>query len=1478
MAAARIGHPQQQYVAALGPPNRPAVQRHPHGPHGHQQLFLLPAGHVAPAMRQWRASAPPPEMHQQNANLVAEHERKQVRMPRRLPLQAASPEAKPDEIPDPSLSPFGFQQAEQVASMVQRSGVCIDAIFSSPFIRCLQTAAPLARALGKQIRVDWGFSEVLAHEWLYHANPLPQLHFGNFQKTGEELPNVAGDLIDIGYESPIPGYPDFVGPARAGDAVQRARPIARAREALSRAMRTEPVPRTLLVVGHGASHDYVIEALAPGSLPLEHQVPFCVENVSFTTALRREDGRFCLYGFNEQIPRLLADGWQHAFQPTSRPARPTDTWTVDEIMWRCQTRQCAVQVLTPHALFVPELQQACPVLPEEELHPVQSGIPPPLPTAWKAVASGAETFVAATLQQTLQMSPLIAKVEYELCLCPSFFHGSDLHRIRISPKSTGPGGVPRPSSHQPCRLRSEGHEQIELRKPWHRVPDRLGDSSHACCDRLQRPAGDPKLPMRPCTCLCKCDRLQETYVLRLLDHTQDGDFVYLLLELCEGDLLRKQGVLNEKTVRSIARQLMLGLQVVHKLGFIHRDIKPDNLLCTADGLLRIADFGWCCRREDSPTCLAGTLLYMAPEVLNNVHDRRENSAPNQPRPWCDKAFRARSSEVNIASAAVAAAGRELGFGGFGSCPPSDKLRPNHVSPLAWDLVQKMLTKDPAERISVEEALSHPWLRELTEAPSEGKVATSPLPSRRKEVRSPSKDKVPTPSKPRSSKPNMAYTPPVSPEVTPERTPWPQSEFLLPDEKENSRDPEVSPEQKMRLQSLQMKVENTWASPKDHLSEKSACSQTSKLESPARAFNIKPGRKTIASQMPYWELKRSLGSAMENMPLRQQEPWNQLGEGHPNQAEQPVPTAKGLRQLSEVPEEGCKPQSVGCSSVKVPLGQLPRSPFAETGDLLTTSAPASRFNLRGVVGALSQSDKTGLEMLTPRTAERNPQAGPQPVGALNVPAMPGSRMNNWCAGDEGHARTAAGAKAYFEHASATAILRRSQKVIRFQSDQDIDPEDVPGGNLSQGRAGYQQGSPLRHRVYHAQVAARPAAPVQNAPVLTQVRPVPTQTMYAPSSMAALNLPAMPTWGRQSPPRLLGAEMQALQLIGDSPAGLTWWHRQRNRSACKADVRWCFTAECLQCRCACGNEEGRKAAPREQVMAQTKETKETALQRETRLTGNAELVSAIDSTLQAMLGQKANSVLARKVVGRWCQSANAAEFREKIRDYLGRLDEQVLLGFYMTISRRVDMMEAGPAHAQARSPGTLWSHLVVAREKRCVSVALHVNMKPCISTKSTITRSKASASSTYPAMGNAPSQKVKAVDTAKPESRKQLAADSVVTLLKDPPEIDGAVCDSQNILSLGYLLEWMDAASCLAAERHCRRSAVTLVMDDLDFTDTAFELLLRGASASPSACASACASPAVGSAYFMYVVLKTDEEKAGNIKVEVPELVPITAEEN
>ena len=605
----------------------------------------------------------------------------------------------------------------------------------------------------------------------------------------------------------------------------------------------------------------------------------------------------------------------------------------------------------------------------------------------------------------------------------------------------------------------------------------------------------------------------ETFVLRLLDVKEEGDYVYLLLEFCEqGDLLQKQGRLSERELKVLARQLMLGLQAVHQLGYIHRDIKPDNLLCTADGRLRIADFGWCCLQRDSPTSLAGTLLYMAPEVLSNAPQTVQadlwSAGATLYQMMTGKTLLQTNVEPGITKLserdphqATALRQQWLLEEIHQICPPSKESKPSHVSAVAWDLLRKMLAKDPAERVSIEQALDHEWLRlgqkdvrarmAAEQESSEGNsVLTSPLPSRRKDARSPQKDDkacgvegsngstqdvmdvMPTPSKPRSSKPTMAYTPPVSPEVTPERT------RQDPEEKENSRDPEVSPEHKMRLQSLQLKVENKWTSPKDHLSEKSAGSQTSKLESPSRGYDMKPHRKTIASQMPRWELKRWL----ENMP------WSQLGEGHPNQIEQQTSVSKGQAQLFGVPEEGdSEPQSGGSSSVKVPLGQaLPRSPFAETGDLLTTSAPASRFNLRGLATGIAgprDTDKA-LELLTPRMEK--PQVGSHPVGVnapmpVPVPPMP----------MPGNART--GAKVHAAFCLSPPHLNR-----------------------------YQQGSPLRPRVFHAPAAARPAAPVQNAQVLTQTRPLPNQIAYAPGNGAAL--PLSTVWSCQSPPRLRGPVIQ------------------------------------------------------------------------------------------------------------------------------------------------------------------------------------------------------------------------------------------------------------------------------------------------------------------------------------------------------------------
>eukprot|EP00929_Paragymnodinium_shiwhaense_P097347 TRINITY_DN5905_c0_g4_i1.p1 TRINITY_DN5905_c0_g4~~TRINITY_DN5905_c0_g4_i1.p1 ORF type:complete len:795 (-),score=135.82 TRINITY_DN5905_c0_g4_i1:148-2532(-) len=137
----------------------------------------------------------------------------------------------------------------------------------------------------------------------------------------------------------------------------------------------------------------------------------------------------------------------------------------------------------------------------------------------------------------------------------------------------------------------------------------------------------------------------------------------------------------------------------------------------------------------------------------------------------------------------------------------------------------------------------------------------------------------------------------------------------------------------------------------------------------------------------------------------------------------------------------------------------------------------------------------------------------------------------------------------------------------------------------------------------------------------------------------------------------------------------------------------------------------------------------------------------------------------------------------------------------------------------------------------------------------------------------------------------ATESQVRLVK---EVDGFVVDDSGSLALGHLLEWMDAASCLSAERHCGRSAVTLLMDDVDFSAAQGHLPKRGdmciiegkltaAFGSSMEVVVAVSIAEVASnrvrplcnAYFMYVVLKTPQDKG---KVVVPQLMPQSALEH
>ncbi|KAI8545074.1 hypothetical protein RHMOL_Rhmol07G0014400 [Rhododendron molle] len=213
--------------------------------------------------------------------------------------------------------------------------------------------------------------------------------------------------------------------------------------------------------------------------------------------------------------------------------------------------------------------------------------------------------------------------------------------------------------------------------------------------------------------------------------------VYIVYELMDTDLhqiIRSNQLLNDDHCRYFLYQLLRGLKYVHSANVLHRDLKPSNLLLNANCDLKIGDFGLArtTSETDFMTEYVVTRWYRAPELLLNCSEYTAaidiwsvgcilgEIMTRQPLfPGKDYVHQLRLITELIGSPDDAS----LGFLRSDNARRYVRQLPQYprqlfstrfpnMSPGALDLLEKMLVFDPTRRITVDEALCHPYLGPL----------------------------------------------------------------------------------------------------------------------------------------------------------------------------------------------------------------------------------------------------------------------------------------------------------------------------------------------------------------------------------------------------------------------------------------------------------------------------------------------------------------------------------------------------------------------------------------------------------------------------------------------------------------------------------------------------------------------------------------------------------------------------------------------
>jgi len=273
----------------------------------------------------------------------------------------------------------------------------------------------------------------------------------------------------------------------------------------------------------------------------------------------------------------------------------------------------------------------------------------------------------------------------------------------------------------------------------------LSNNSQVAIKKISRAFEDPVDAKRILREIKLMKMFNHENVIRVLDIVppaplcEEFEDIYIVQDLMETDLHRiiySKQPLSIDHIQYFVYQILRGLKYIHSANVLHRDLKPSNLLLNSNCDLKICDFGLARVAEESgdQTEYVVTRWYRAPEIMLACQDyskaidvwsvgcifaellRRKALFPGddyiaQLRLICEKLGRPNEKDLEFVSSERAK--RFMLSLPEEAASPFEELFPEHKDEThALDLLKKMLAFHPNKRLSIEDALAHPFMESL----------------------------------------------------------------------------------------------------------------------------------------------------------------------------------------------------------------------------------------------------------------------------------------------------------------------------------------------------------------------------------------------------------------------------------------------------------------------------------------------------------------------------------------------------------------------------------------------------------------------------------------------------------------------------------------------------------------------------------------------------------------------------------------------